>query len=182
MYLAICLCIYQLSFFLLSWTWEMTPEFRSETFYQGYSEVTKIIFHSPTRRTIWSVSDLYSLPRSALSRLAGESWIDKGKPSGGQEKGLTDIHQGRNELQWNICRAWGKYGVKPHFSSCCSPFCVFVWTPLPALLSSILTSTTVPLLGYHSCLGLCMLKALSTLRKGVPGGETLQKTSSTRII
>ena len=53
------------------------------------SEDAKIIFHSPTRRMIWSVSELYCLPRSALSRLAGQSWLDKGKPSGGQEKGLN---------------------------------------------------------------------------------------------
>lgn len=164
----------------------MTPEFPSETFYQGCSEVTKIIFLSPTRRMIWSESDLYSLPRSALSRLAGESWIDKGKPSGGREKGLTDIHQGRNGLQQNICRAWGKCGIKPQSAT---PLFFLLLRLLRVCVDTIICSskfyhrfTTVPLLGYHSCLGLCMLKALSTLRKGGPGGETLQRTSSARII
>ena len=125
----------------------MTPEFHSETFYQGYSEVTKIIFHSPTRRMIWSVSDLYSLPRSALSRLAGESWIDKGKPSGGQEKGLTDIRQGRNELQWNIRRAWGKCGVKPQSAT---PL-FFLLLPLLRVCVDTITCSSKLYPHFHHC-------------------------------
>lgn len=57
------------------------------TFYQGCSQVTEIIFYPAIRRMIWSDFNLYSLPRSALNRLAGESWMDNRKPSGGGEKG-----------------------------------------------------------------------------------------------